>query len=452
MRSRIVVAIDFGTTYSGHAVHIRGVSGSDDQQSVSRFFDWPGVKGIHSGSRRYCKTITALYYEGDEEQGRYELQSWGWPALDDFNEACKLARKAHNNAGFIPFDQVAAEYNNGVTLFRLADPLLRSDPSRHMAQQASTSFMPSNSISSSAATRRFGCYVTQFKLDLVLPAAKRQQKLPGDLTTERLIVDYLRSLVEFIMQMLRLTHDNTLRREEVEWCITVPSIWGVSAKQLMTACAEKAGMGNMRTSPRLEMILEPEGGSVYCQMELRRGPKKQLRKGEKMMIVDIGGGTIDLVVQAKAEEEEESIAVDEVVGSYGQLGGGTFVDAAFLELIAEKIGKAGFEQTCRQDPGVRMRILGWWQLVKQSFAGGPDARSISLDLQECPVMCNRLHQAWKEEQARLFGPQAPLEDDCLWLEPDELRQRIFDPEVDKVLNQIDLQVVIKDDDEANNTP
>ncbi|MCO5550380.1 hypothetical protein L7F22_003864 [Adiantum nelumboides] len=443
MCAKFVVAVDFGTTYSGHAVHIvQSNSGNQQSPNVSRFDDWPNVEGPHiSESRRYCKTITALYYEGDQEQGRYELRSWGWPALDHFTEATKLARRAGYHV---------EDYNNGVTLFRLANHLQRRDPSRR--NPADTRFMPSappltdSSASSSwtsssntprvSATRTFGCYVTQFKLDLIRPAANRLQKLPGDLTTERLIEDYLRSLVDFIMERLKLTHDNTLLREEVEWCITVPSIWDVTAKEVMKACADKAGLGNLRAEPPLQVMLEREGASVYCQLEAVKGPrwKRNIRKGDKMMIVDVGGGTIDVVVQEKTEEAEESIAVKEVVGSYGDLGGGTYVDAAFVEVLAEKIGRTGFEEVCRQEPDVRLRILGWWQKAKKTFDGSPQT-DIALNLEE--KVSGRLDKVWREEQARLFGSQASAAyDECLWLEPDELRQRIFDPEVNKVLHQI----------------
>lgn len=139
--------------------------------------------------------------------------------------------------------------------------------------------------------------------------------------------------------------NNILGKEAIEWCLTVPSIWGERAKQVMQVdCAQKAGLIQGPACPTpseaspysLDIILEPKGASMYCHEQ--RQNELNLRKGDRLLIADIGDGTIDLVVHIKSEDDSKGSAMEEVVSSYGESGGGTLVDAAFFDLLAEKIG------------------------------------------------------------------------------------------------------------------
>lgn len=87
--------------------------------------------------------------------------------------------------------------------------------------------------------------------------------------------------------------------EELQWCVTVPSIWGDKAKQQMKSFMESAGLvGGARGSPYpVVIVLEPEAAAVYC---LRKLKSFMLLQGDKFLVADIGGGTADIVVQEKA--------------------------------------------------------------------------------------------------------------------------------------------------------
>lgn len=93
---RVVVGVDFGTTFSGFAFCLKS-----DPGTVHSFYEWPNqAKG---GSKPYCKTQTSLLYlvkkgsRGREaaslRDSDYELKSWGWSAQVDYLEALQAASK-----------------------------------------------------------------------------------------------------------------------------------------------------------------------------------------------------------------------------------------------------------------------------------------------------------------------------------------------------------------------
>ncbi|KAI5065046.1 hypothetical protein GOP47_0019741, partial [Adiantum capillus-veneris] len=60
-----------------------------------------------------------------------------------------------------------------------------------------------------------------------------EPSLPGGLTIEQLVVDYLRCLSSFIVSELQVNYGKQFSVEDVQWCLTVPAIWNERAKQVM---------------------------------------------------------------------------------------------------------------------------------------------------------------------------------------------------------------------------
>ncbi|KAH7293807.1 hypothetical protein KP509_28G043200 [Ceratopteris richardii] len=310
--------------------------------------EWPG--DASAGAVPYCKNQTSLFYIADPAQPKhFQLKDWGWSAFNAFRKS-------------------------------LAALEVRKPTSFDIAYKA-------------------GYFAHKFKLHLA-PNEKQASAtplLPGDLYTERMIVDYLRSLTQFIMDELNIAIRKDFSMRDVQWCLTtVPAVWDERAKQRMKVFAEKAGMvkgvncpKNSVPSPRaLHIILEPEAASAYCQQQVQQNLK--LKVGDRMLIADVSGGTIDVVVHEVLELRPSGCAskVKEVVASYGQIGGGTFVDALFFNLVSEKIGC--FSEYCRNaNPSLAVQLYSWWQGVKADFKGSEYSEEYSL------INCG-LSEAWKK--------------------------------------------------------
>lgn len=73
----------------------------------------------------------------------------------------------------------------------------------------------------------------------------------------------------------------------------MPAIWSDKAKASMRESAVRAGLiSDIDPIERLELISEPEAAAAYCENRYR---SLSLGNDDIFMIVDAGGGTVDLV-------------------------------------------------------------------------------------------------------------------------------------------------------------
>ena len=106
----------------------------------------------------------------------------------------------------------------------------------------------------------------------------------------------------------------------------------------------KIGRGLPRpeeTNPdKLSLALEPESAAIYSQtvtMKLLKATKAQ--KTSKYMVVDIGGGTVDITAH-----HEEGGKIEVVVTPMGNDWGGTKVNEEFSKLLSEIVDDQNFAQ------------------------------------------------------------------------------------------------------------
>ncbi|XP_052280720.1 heat shock 70 kDa protein 12A-like [Dreissena polymorpha] len=125
--------------------------------------------------------------------------------------------------------------------------------------------------------------------------------------------------------------------KDIHWVLTVPAIWSDAAKQLMREAAQKAGIDG----GQLSIALEPEAASMYCQliptnkMQGCEGAKFQVAlAGTKYMVIDLGGGTADIIVYQRMQDG----GLKELHTASGGAWGGTTVDDGFYNMIIKIIG------------------------------------------------------------------------------------------------------------------
>ncbi|XP_052796428.1 heat shock 70 kDa protein 12A-like isoform X2 [Mya arenaria] len=132
-----------------------------------------------------------------------------------------------------------------------------------------------------------------------------------------------------------------LNISDVTWVITVPAIWNESAKKFMRLAAEKAGL----PKNRIEIALEPEAASLYCrQLPIAKDPETEhgvskLPIESQYMIIDCGGGTVDVTVH----EVLPNGRLKELYTATGGKWGGMVVNKKFWSFIAELVGDQVFE-------------------------------------------------------------------------------------------------------------
>jgi len=270
-----------------------------------------------------------------------------------------------------------------------------------------------------------GAYHAGFKLSLA-PGGS-----PGGAAQARsLIVKYLQLLGSDGLRDIRKQLGTHVRDSDVQWVLTVPAIWDDAAKAFMRSAAEEAGLVKAPgkaggSSHPLVLVLEPEAAAIYCHSMLCPIPTGII------MVVDVGGGTTDIVVHKKTTDDG-SFSLRETIKGAGGCFGGTHVDAAFLAQLATLL--PGFEKyQTNHSRECLDKVVGQWEKLKRAFDGNG---GMTLEL---PSKLVATLVQYEEENGR--ADESAYDDDGILVLEEEDMRNIFDAVVDPILDLIDAQLL-----------
>ncbi len=116
--------------------------------------------------------------------------------------------------------------------------------------------------------------------------------------------------------------------------LTVPASFDAVARELTVQAASQAGL------KKLTLLEEPQA-ALYAWVEATGdGWRKHIRKGDVILVVDVGGGTSDFSLIAVGEEDGRLALNRLAVGDHILLGGDN-VDLALAHLVNEKLKAQG---------------------------------------------------------------------------------------------------------------
>ncbi|XP_060580175.1 heat shock 70 kDa protein 12A-like [Ruditapes philippinarum] len=157
-----------------------------------------------------------------------------------------------------------------------------------------------------------------------------------------------------------------IRPGDIRWVVTVPAIWTDQAKNLMRKSALQAGL----SSDSISIALEPEAASVYCrQLDVCAVNRdsgvtlSSLTIGSKYLVLDAGGGTIDLTIH----EIAPSNCVKQVVVSSGNIFGGNAVNKEFEKFLKTALSDEKYEQFKQSETEDWVFLMGEFEVKKKSF-------------------------------------------------------------------------------------
>ncbi|KAK2190301.1 hypothetical protein NP493_79g06007 [Ridgeia piscesae] len=189
----------------------------------------------------------------------------------------------------------------------------------------------------------------------------------------------LRFFKEHALQELSDQSSTKILNEDVRWVITVPAIWKAPAKQFMRQAAYDAGISSSEYPDQLLIALEPEAASIYVR-RLRLYqlvPEKPTRRpltprkdtvpepmnmdkvsddigpGARYMLVDCGGGTVDITVHEMESHGRLKELYKATGGPYGSVG----VELEFEKLLDSIFGSEFIEAFRHKRPA------GWVDLM-----------------------------------------------------------------------------------------
>ncbi|XP_041646244.1 heat shock 70 kDa protein 12A isoform X3 [Cheilinus undulatus] len=197
------------------------------------------------------------------------------------------------------------------------------------------------------------------------------------------------ALAFFKEQALKELSDQTggdFDNNDVRWVITVPAIWKMPAKQFMREAAYKSGLVSRENPEQLIIALEPEAASIYCRkLRLHQmvdlgtkttqngfsptenvgGSMTQVSPGDRYVVVDCGGGTVDLTVhQIRLPEGHLKELYKASGGPYGSIG----IDYEFEKLLCKIFGQDFIDQFKIKRPAAWVDLMIAFESRKRAAA------------------------------------------------------------------------------------
>ncbi|XP_007542604.1 heat shock 70 kDa protein 12A-like [Poecilia formosa] len=300
MENPFIIAIDFGTSYSGYVFNITPSHEEPDPQLKM----WGKEVGLQTP-----KTPTCILFDESEE-----FVAFGYEAIESYN----------NIGG--------------------------EDAKRHYFFQ----------------NFKMALYGKELRRDMKIQAANGKEMEALKVFTEALRFlkeDALKTINSNTAGMVFLASDFT-------WVLTVPAIWDQPAKQFMREAAMQAGIVEEGSEERLVIALEPEAASIWCKKlpaegfisEKHNGTPLDQCQGSQYIVVDCGGGTIDITVH---EVLERGVLKELHKASGNNLGGQT-VDRKFKEFLREIFSDGVWDEYEENYPSEVQKLLYDFTLLKQS--------------------------------------------------------------------------------------
>ncbi|KAJ3125823.1 Heat shock 70 kDa protein 12A, partial [Nowakowskiella sp. JEL0407] len=335
--AKVVVGVDFGTTYSGFSF-IMIPDDDSKPQRVHTFKDWRDQPPRTASA----KTPTIINYF--VKPGETVATHWGW-TVDAITkepqyhrvERCKLLlQESHSTAG-------------------------STSPSQ-------STFLNSTSIGSRSRESNLFLSETQYRSNEIEQKANifSDIELPSGIQAVDVIANYLAFLFEVIKQevskILRSEGiSDPLNVDQFVYCFTVPVFWSLAQQNTMREAVFKAKMISNFDSKNLMFCEEAVAGLLsFINM-----PAFNLHLPCDVLVLDAGGGTVDLF-QCKILANKD---VAEVTQADGGFFGSTLVDRYFWDFIKNTIGPHAYNELWN-NPTLRtskVDFINIWDGIKRSF-------------------------------------------------------------------------------------
>ncbi|KAH7367193.1 hypothetical protein B0T11DRAFT_51080 [Plectosphaerella cucumerina] len=195
----------------------------------------------------------------------------------------------------------------------------------------------------------------------VSPLETAAQLRKYDKTVVDAVSDYLTQIYEHTMDTLTRRYGKSfMDSTKVDWVLTCPAVWSDTAKNTTLQAAERAGMG---TQSEIQMISEPEAAAVYT---LKAIQPNHLNINDNFIVCDAGGGTVDLI--AYKIISLQPLRVEESAVGTGGLCGSAFLNYRFEEHVRNRIGHSRFdEMKVKKAKTWQMGLRYFEEFVKRNF-------------------------------------------------------------------------------------
>lgn len=230
--------------------------------------------------------------------------------------------------------------------------------------------------------------------------------------------DYLFKLRQAMRNQLQKSLGEVFNREErnIKYFLTVPAIWNDAGKAATRAAAIQAGFLRDENDNRLTLITEPEAAAMFCA----KAGLLNLKVHDAILIVDCGGGTVDLI--AYEVEEESPFTVAECTAGSGDSCGSTALNRNFSNILRTKIRKMKLPEGSRTAGRVYAKcIMDFENRIKADFRNNNQKWAVDVGIEA-------------------EFPDAGIEEGYMTFTNEEILQ-CFEPVVNRILELVRNQII-----------
>ncbi len=153
--------------------------------------------------------------------------------------------------------------------------------------------------------------------------------------------------------------------DQQEVTVTIPASFDPAARELTAEAAQSAGFQNLT-------LLEEPQAALYSWIQRSAGQwRKDVRQGDTILVVDVGGGTTDLSLIAVLENEGNLELHRVAVGEHILLGGDN-MDLALAYGVARKLAAQGTQL----DPWQTRALAHACRAAKEALLSDPTVQSV----------------------------------------------------------------------------
>ncbi|KAM3505005.1 hypothetical protein MY11210_008142 [Beauveria gryllotalpidicola] len=190
--------------------------------------------------------------------------------------------------------------------------------------------------------------------------------VPPGMSAQQVCQDFLAQIYRHVMKVLKAQYPAHLDMTPIEFYFTMPAIWTDSAQAATKAAAGGAGFGS-RSLDTMHMITEPKAAAIAAlKEELAPGSPNEAKVGDNILILDCGGGTVDITTYTITQTYPIT-AFDEICEGSGGKCGSTYIDREFRKLLARRFGRA-FEEAPEKAKGSKSTLMQQFERQKQEFS------------------------------------------------------------------------------------
>ncbi|OBT49833.1 hypothetical protein VE04_09486, partial [Pseudogymnoascus sp. 24MN13] len=230
--------------------------------------------------------------------------------------------------------------------------------------------------------------------------------------------DFLFKLRQAMRNQLQKSLGEVFNREErnIKYFLTVPAIWNDAGSAATRAAAIQVGFLRDENDNRLTLITEPEAAATFCS----KAGLLNLKVHDAILIVDCGGGTVDLI--AYEVEEETPFTVAGCTAGSRDSCGSTALNRNFSNILRTKIRKMKLPEGSRTAGRVYAKcIMDFENRIKADFRNNNQKWAVDVGIEA-------------------EFPEAGIEEGYMTFTNEEILQ-CFEPVVNRILELVRNQII-----------